>query len=99
MEQCACVLREGGILVVDGVHLPGSKDRVTAILGKYLQTNPSLGLVPFLDAKNKLYVCNKQWKTDYTKYLLEHADILQRLQIRGTTNALYGVQYTYLTIG
>ncbi|ELU18743.1 hypothetical protein CAPTEDRAFT_218471 [Capitella teleta] len=98
LEQCLCVMRDGGILVIDGVHLSKTRDPVTAIIGKFLRTHPSFEFMPFLVAQNKLYLCNTRWRNVYSKYLLTNHNHLQTLNIQGVTNNLFGVQYTYFII-
>lgn len=98
IERSVCFLREGGFLVIDGIHQPETTSRITSIIGKFLQRYTHLGLMPFLAAKNKLYMCTSDWRGNYTRYLLNQQSIIRSLGISGITDSRYGYQYTYFRI-
>ena len=83
----ACVMRPGGILVIDYEKTNAFK--------KYITLYGPKVLVPLMNIENKLYVCTHQYHKEMMKHF-EKPELMKRFQLTKITDTVYGNEFTYL---
>jgi len=94
----SCLLRNGGILVIDGLDSPQSREHVVSSITHYLSVVKSNVFTPFLYARNKLFLTTSDYKLRYIKYIALHSESILKVSLKEITNSNYGRQFTYLLI-
>ena len=89
-----CVLRDGGIIVMDDVVKNDWED-VTGSIKQYMSFIDSNVVVPLMLVDRKLYLCTSTWYTRYWNYLRSN-NVGSKLKLCKITNKRFGVDFTYL---
>jgi hypothetical protein len=94
----SCVLRDGGLIVVDGVENTDSSQHMVSSLSHYFTgiQQEKVVLTPLLNARNKLYLTTVEYKEKYSQYLLQHSEKEFGVSLRQVTSDEYGTKLTYL---
>ena len=87
IRKMACVMRPGGILVIDYEK--------TNAFEKYITLYGPKVLVPLMNIENKLYVCTHQYHKEMMKHF-EKPELMKRFQLTKITDTVYGNEFTYL---
>lgn len=72
IEMTSCIIREGGILVLDN----SQTDKVTENVRTYFARHGNSAIIPLLATGNKLYFSSPRWKALYTDKLLQSQTML-----------------------
>jgi len=96
----SCVLRDGGMIVVDGVDSHESSQHMVSSLSHYFTgiQHEKIVLTPLLKARNKLYLTTVGYKQRYTDYLLKHSEKELGVTLKPVKSDYYGVTLTYLSM-
>jgi hypothetical protein len=94
----SCVLRDGGLIVVDGVDSTDSSQHMASSLSHYFSgiQQEKVVLTPLLKARNKLYLTTVEYKEKYSQYLLQHSEKELGVSLRQVASDEYGTKLTYL---
>lgn len=95
IEKASCLLRDGGIVAIDGIHLKDSNTQ--SAVKHYFHRNGPSALTPLMSVKNKLYLCTADYKEKYVKYFIQHRDLLVSLNIKEVHSDTFGIQSSYFT--
>lgn len=95
LEWAACVLRDGGILIVDGIDEEKTRSQVRSVLGQFFRKHGYSAFGPFLAATNKLYMCTTNWKHQYIERVVEKGSYMS---LRHMNDDIWGSMLTYIRI-
>lgn len=95
LEWAACVLRDGGILIVDGIDEEKTRSQARFVLGQFFRKHGYSAFGPFLAAANKLYMCTTNWKQQYIESVVEKGSFLS---LRHVNDDVWGSTMTYIRI-
>ena len=94
LQFASCILRDGGIIVVDGIGSPDAPAKFA--VQRHFFEHGHVALSPFLATRNKLYISTTNWKDKYEKYLLDHSSAFSPNVLHERTDMEYGLEFTYL---
>ncbi|KAI0239649.1 hypothetical protein LSAT2_009611 [Lamellibrachia satsuma] len=96
LEKAACILRDGGIIIVDGVDSVASPARVA--LKTFLLARTRSAFSPLLLARNKLYLCTTNWRQRFVQHIVSHIKLIVAYRIKERTDNSFGHELTYFVM-
>jgi hypothetical protein len=88
LELAACMLRDGGLLIVDGAETTDPRDTVSRTVTNFLSKQGQSTLSSLLTAGNKIFLTTTNWKNRYAEYIWSNLQLVQT-----------GLALTYSTSG
>lgn len=91
LETASCLLRDGGLIVVNGVDDQETKQLTAWTMANYFQKHGQSALTPILSTGNKLYLTTTNWRRKYVEamtndVILTHSGLVQSAFIAPLTN-------------
>ena len=102
IEKAACILRNGGLIVVDGINeVDGGNNSLSLpALRYFFQKHGVSSLKPFMSGLGKVYLCTERWYKPYIEYIkfnkLFPNEYLYMWKL--VTTAFYGPEFTYFVV-
>lgn len=93
LEKAACILRDGGVVVIDGVDSDVSPAR--SALGHFLTARTRSAFSPLLLARNKLYLCTTNWRQRFAQLVVSNVELVVAYNIKERTDSGFGPVLTY----
>ena len=93
LERAACILRDGGVVVVDDVDSDASPAR--SALKHFLNTRTRSAFSPLLLARDKLYLCTTNWRQRFARLLVSHVELVVAYDIKERTDSGFGPVLSY----
>jgi len=97
----SCLLRNGGLLVIDGIDSHDFEQFVSNQLSHYFKIvqEDRVVMVPLMSARNKLYLTTLDYRQRYTEYITsQHGKSGLEGKITEVTTSIYGKEFTYLLL-
>ena len=85
LKMAACLLRDGGIIIVDGVDELDSTALVRSASAEFLTKHARSAMSPLLMAGNKLFITTNNWRTVYSRYITDNFQQLEDVAIADTS--------------
>lgn len=82
LEMASCLLRDGGLVIVNGVDDHETKQLTTWTMDSYFRKHGQSALTPILSTGNKLYLTTTNWRRKYIEALtndviLTHSGLIE----------------------
>ena len=96
LEKAACILRDGGIVIVDGVDVASSPARTA--LGHFLVAHTRSVFTPLLLVRKKLYLCTTNWRQRFAQQIVLSMELVVAYDIHERTDSVFGPELTYFSV-
>ena len=102
IENAACILRDGGIAIIDGINeLDGGNNSLSLpALRYFLQKHGVSSLKPIISGLHKVYLSTNAWHDTYMDYIKFHKLFPNEYMYmwKLVTTAFYGPKLTYFQV-
>ena len=102
LEKAACILRDGGFIILDGVNeLQGESNSLSLpALRYFFQKHGVTSLKPLISGLGKIYLCTVSWYDTYLEYIkFQKLFTNEYMYIwKLVTTAFYGPKLTYFQV-
>ena len=94
LENVLCVMREGAIVVIDGIE---SNESIGEVLTLFFDRYGTDILSPLMLFNNKLYLCTSSHLERYKEYLMTSERFTDVYEFQETRDVLYGQMFQFLS--
>ena len=95
LEKASCMLRDGGIIIVGGIHNRNSQ--ATTALQHFFHRHGTRAFMPFIATRDRVYLTTTNWKDRAQRHFTHNSRLSLIFNLQETTTNAFGPEMVYLT--